>query len=237
MELHTNTVEDLFQEDISSTTEMAPSIMEQLFHALKFLHVKSIVHNALVMESLLLISATPPSIKLSGFEFSSLVTEARGMKTKPRSPEDFERLLGTNMIQRWKELLQRQNISKTRWSCCGTSIDIWAAGVLCCRLFLHVAPQYHDPESTLNVQAEEFASFLGASRKDDFKDSARWAKLFRLPPVPPHLEIALQKLLEPIPSKRATATEALEIPWVKLGDHEMEKEEGDERAHKRQRMM
>ena len=152
MELYTRTVEDLFQENPSSATEIAPSIMEQLLHALNFLHAKSVVHNALVLESLLLISTTPPSIKLSGFEHSCPATEARGGKTRPRSPEAFEALLRMDMIQRWEELLEEQKISDIKLSLCsGTSIDIWAAGVLCCRLFLHVVPQYYDLESILEV--------------------------------------------------------------------------------------
>ena len=72
--------------------------MEQLLYALNFLHAKSVVYNALVLKSLLLILTTPFFIKLLGFEHSCPTIEARGGKIRPRLLEAFEALLKINMI-------------------------------------------------------------------------------------------------------------------------------------------
>ena len=53
-----------------------------------------------MLKSLLLISTTPPFIKLSGFKHSYLATKAKDGKTRPRSPETFETLLRIDIIQR-----------------------------------------------------------------------------------------------------------------------------------------
>lgn len=141
--------------------------------------------------------------------------------TRRSSPERFHAAL-----QKVVYLKSRPSVS------CGQPIDIWSAGVLFCKLWLHTLSVLICFQETNELEAL-LAEFIFATNQPKFfVDDLVFAKTMELPYKPDVIPF-LRKLLDPNPGTKHTAKSCLEDPWFNDSGTQEDDEQTDGRSLKR----
>ncbi|EAL61115.1 hypothetical protein ACTFIW_006903 [Dictyostelium discoideum] len=169
----------------SFTEKEAKLITQQLLQSLVYLHSIGIVHRDLKPENLLLKTPTDLTVALSDFGLSKIVGDDVFMKTTCGTPSYVA-----------PEVLNNISNSPTAYS---DAVDMWGVGVITYILLCGFPPFYSEDIRKL------FESILSASYdfpNDYWGNVSKEAKHF------------INCLLTVEPTKRYSAKQALEHPWI-----------------------
>ena len=221
--------------NLPTDLDLAIRIMRQLLEALEHLHCLKIVHRGIRLENLLIVSKQPLHIKLTGFEFAAYGEGIKNFLNVPgyEAPEVWERSYRSGIAPHiWDQFLDRRGVSRKSLPSCGSSIDIWSAGAICCELTLNTIPRYVDKRKSWDEQGEDYVTFLlDVTSGDLMKEPKIWAQRLGLPLtlVSPLLIHFLQGLLHLNPDSRVKANDSLKDPWFDTRSHEQEQENLDDK--------
>lgn len=165
----------------------AKACFRQMLEAIKYLHGQGIVHRDLKPENILLASAVGETIKLSDFGLSRIMGSTSNMKTMCGTPQYVA-----------PEVLTDGGESKKGY---GAACDLWSLGVI---LFILLAgyPPFYEENRKLPLYDQITSAFF------EFPDNS-WQNISF------EAKDLIVALLNLTPSKRPTAEEALQHPWMK----------------------
>eukprot|EP01102_Stenamoeba_stenopodia_P019877 TRINITY_DN7598_c0_g1_i1.p1 TRINITY_DN7598_c0_g1~~TRINITY_DN7598_c0_g1_i1.p1 ORF type:complete len:522 (+),score=113.56 TRINITY_DN7598_c0_g1_i1:345-1910(+) len=167
------------------TEEQARELMSQMLEAVEYLHSQGIAHRDLKPENILLKSKTDQIIKLSDFGLSRIIGEGSFMKTLCGTPQYLAPEVLTKADQKGGY---------------GLEVDMWSLGVIM-YILLCGYPPFDDQRSIPIFDQVKLGKF-------DFPDDP-WGTVSD---AAKHLIVRMMTL---DPTKRITATEAKQHPWMK----------------------
>jgi len=158
-------------------------LMEQLFQGIEHLHSHNVVHRDIKMENILLNDKF--GIKLTDFGFAKLLNDG----------ERLYDLCGTLSYLAPELIRASMGVNKAGY---GVEVDMWACGVLLYTLITGHPPFSHHKQLQLMRQIQD-AKYN--------KNCEAWKQLS------PSVQTLIGSLLQPNPSERLTAKQALQHPW------------------------
>ncbi len=160
------------------------SVMRQLLQALMYIHKRGIVHRGVKLDHVLLKSKDPIQIKLAGFSLAKRITDRSCLEdSASQSPECYEESSRSGYgPDQWVEMV-KQHYGKGRLPpICGTPLDVWSAGGLCCQLTWNKTLRYSNTSKTREDKEMEFLVFLRLSETLEFSTNDQtWTDSLGLP--------------------------------------------------------